>query len=198
MSLRSYNYKGTLLSYAADFMYDNMVHRSMLTQRYHCTANNAFDHNIVAGGNNDVWKTESVSGMSTSKGGGGQTYAGANGKNTASCGRTSIRYGPSIGSDGQYTMDRDISNSSRRQGRSVRENVTHTRPMCTIDDEEFDIPPLFDNTLYDSSKIPDLDIDEMGGEVVVGKVYSSKIFFQVALVVYAIKSMFNLANHDEE
>ncbi|CAA7051950.1 unnamed protein product [Microthlaspi erraticum] len=98
--------------------------------------------------------------------------------------------GPRNQSFGQKSMDR---NGGPKPWSSdfVRENVYKGRSLTDIDDEEFDIPPMYDDLLYDTTDIPDLDIDEIGGEVAVGKVFSSKKDCQVALAIYAIKNMFN-------
>ncbi|CAA7044695.1 unnamed protein product [Microthlaspi erraticum] len=65
-----------------------------------------------------------------------------------------------------------------------------TVPLGEIDDEEFDIPPLFDDTTYDNDDIPDLDIDEAACRIEVGRLFSSKEECQIALAIYAIKGMF--------
>ncbi|XP_013743354.1 uncharacterized protein LOC106446199 isoform X2 [Brassica napus] len=62
------------------------------------------------------------------------------------------------------------------------------RKLCDVDDEEFDIPPLYDDTEYEAAEIPGLDIEEADGVVHVGKVYGSKVDCQIALAIYAIKN----------
>lgn len=55
-----------------------------------------------------------------------------------------------------------------------------TRKLADIDDEEFDIPPMFDDTKYDVSEIPDMDVDEHDGQIAVGKVFGSKEDCQIS------------------
>lgn len=64
------------------------------------------------------------------------------------------------------------------------------RELRDVDDEEFDIPPMFDDTEYERDPIPDLDRDD-GDEVYKGKVYASKEDCQIGLAIYAIKNMFH-------
>ncbi|KFK22158.1 hypothetical protein AALP_AAs43032U000300 [Arabis alpina] len=68
---------------------------------------------------------------------------------------------------------------------------TTVRNLSEIDDEEFDIPPLFDDTLYESIQIPDLDVDADGEEIYVGKVFANKKGCQIALAIHAIKGQFH-------
>lgn len=63
-----------------------------------------------------------------------------------------------------------------------------TRPLSEISDEEFDVPPLFDDTLFEAEDVPDLDIDD--DEPFVGKLYASKEDCQIGLAIYAIKEQF--------
>ena len=65
-----------------------------------------------------------------------------------------------------------------------------TRKLADIDDEEFDIPPMFDDTEYNAAEIPDMDVDVKDGQIVVGKVFGSKQNCQIALAIYAIKKQF--------
>ena len=65
-----------------------------------------------------------------------------------------------------------------------------TRKLSDIDDEEFDIPPMFDDTEYDAAEIPDMDVDVNDGQIAVGKVFGSKQDCQIALAIYAIKKQF--------
>lgn len=79
-------------------------------------------------------------------------------------------------------------------GRSTRGYFT-THPcgqmgvdkLADIDDEEFDIPPLFDDTEYEGEEIPDLDRDESDEHVYVGKVFGNKEDYQISLAIYEIK-----------
>ncbi|XP_056862695.1 uncharacterized protein LOC130510422 [Raphanus sativus] len=66
--------------------------------------------------------------------------------------------------------------------RSVKRNLRD------VDDDEFDIPPLYDDTEYEAAEIPGLDIEGADGVVHVGKVYGSKVDCQIALAIYAIKN----------
>lgn len=65
------------------------------------------------------------------------------------------------------------------------------RKLEEIDDEEFDIPPMFDDTNYDAAEILDMDVDEDDGKIYVGKVFGSKEDCQIALAIYAIKHQFH-------
>ncbi|XP_056853962.1 uncharacterized protein LOC130503313, partial [Raphanus sativus] len=65
-----------------------------------------------------------------------------------------------------------------------------TRKLDDVDDDEFDIPPMFDDTEYDVSEIPDMDVGDHYGEIAVGKVFGSKEDCQIALAIYAIKKQF--------
>ncbi|CAA7057501.1 unnamed protein product [Microthlaspi erraticum] len=62
-------------------------------------------------------------------------------------------------------------------------------PLEEVDDEEFDILPLFDDLKYENDDIPDLDIDE--GSIFEGRLFTSKEECQIGLAIYAIKSMFH-------
>lgn len=64
------------------------------------------------------------------------------------------------------------------------------RKLEDVDDEEFDIPPLYDDTVYEAAEIPGLDVEGADGVVHVGKVYGSKVDCQIALAIYAIKGQF--------
>ncbi|XP_056848847.1 uncharacterized protein LOC130498990 [Raphanus sativus] len=64
-----------------------------------------------------------------------------------------------------------------------------TRPLSEISDEEFDVPPLFDDTLYEAEDVPNLDIDD--DEPYVGKLYASKQDCQIGIAIYAIKEQFH-------
>lgn len=69
-----------------------------------------------------------------------------------------------------------------------QEKPIGNRKLEDVDDEEFDIPPLFDDTEYEVDDIPDLDRNDE--EVYEGKVYASKEDCQIGLAIYAIKNMF--------
>lgn len=71
----------------------------------------------------------------------------------------------------------------------VRPVAEKSRLLSEVDDEEFDIPPLYDDTECEWSEIPDLDIDEVDDRVFVGRVYGSKVDCQIALAIYAIKKL---------
>ena len=49
------------------------------------------------------------------------------------------------------------------------------RKLDDVDDEEFDIPPLYDDTVYEAAEIPGLDVEEADGVVHVGKVYGELV-----------------------
>lgn len=65
-----------------------------------------------------------------------------------------------------------------------------TRKLEHVDEEEFDIPPLFDNTTYEVKEISDVNDDTDDGRAYVGKMYGSKENCQIALAIYAIKNQF--------
>ncbi|CAD5324581.1 unnamed protein product [Arabidopsis thaliana] len=60
-----------------------------------------------------------------------------------------------------------------------------------VDDEEFDIPHLFEDIEYEVDNLPDLDIDDDGKGIYQGKVYASKEDCQIGLAIYAIKNQFH-------
>ncbi|KAL0741726.1 hypothetical protein Bca4012_083239 [Brassica carinata] len=76
------------------------------------------------------------------------------------------------------------------QGEAINRSSVPKRRLEEIDDEEFDIPPLFDDTEFDAAEIPDMDVDECDSRIEVGKVFGSKEDCQIALVIYAIKQQF--------
>ncbi|CAE5960259.1 unnamed protein product [Arabidopsis arenosa] len=73
---------------------------------------------------------------------------------------------------------------SQRKGKPVRK-------LEEVDDEEFDIPPLFEDIEYEVDNIPDLDIDDDGKGLYKGKVYASREDAQIGMAIYAIKNMFH-------
>ena len=60
------------------------------------------------------------------------------------------------------------------RGRESGGQDPSNRKLEDVDDEEFDIPPLYDDTVYEAAEIPWLDVEEASGVVHVGKVYGSK------------------------
>ncbi|KAL0875885.1 hypothetical protein Bca101_025590 [Brassica carinata] len=62
------------------------------------------------------------------------------------------------------------------------------RKLDEVDDEEFDIPPLFDDTSYAAPEIPDMDLEEGDGRIYVGKVFANKVDGQISLAIYAIRN----------
>ncbi|KAL0847258.1 hypothetical protein Bca101_020504 [Brassica carinata] len=80
-------------------------------------------------------------------------------------------------------VDKDIPSVDRRPR-------GETRKLDEIDDEEFDIPPLFDDTSYAAAEIPDMDLDEGDGRIYVGKVFGNKQDCQISLAIYAIRNQF--------
>lgn len=78
--------------------------------------------------------------------------------------------------------------------RPEREGVSGPKPCSRkledIDDEEFDIAPMFDDTEYEAAEIPDMDVHESDGKIEVGKVFGCKDDCQIALAIYAIKNQF--------
>ncbi|CAA7044422.1 unnamed protein product [Microthlaspi erraticum] len=182
---------------------------------YRCSTNDAFDHTVIQGGDGVGWKTEGCSGSSTSSGSSGPGHAAGGGGFPGEHGQHNMDPDINRRTPNNRTVDgeHDIPSShaatpSSRPTHTPTSASKHNEPnawmgvhgqrantcpqsLGSIDDEEFDIPPLFDDTLYESADIPNLDIDEMGGDVAVGKVYSSKKDCQVALAIHAIKNMFN-------
>ncbi|CAL9216347.1 unnamed protein product [Arabidopsis halleri] len=69
-----------------------------------------------------------------------------------------------------------------------REN--EARKLDEVDDEEFDIPPLFDDCEYERDEIPDLDIEDDEKGIFKGRVYASKQDCQISLAIHAIKEQF--------
>ncbi|XP_024015956.1 uncharacterized protein LOC112089207 [Eutrema salsugineum] len=55
---------------------------------------------------------------------------------------------------------------------------------------KFDIPPLFDDTKYESVDMPDLDLSGDDDRLYVGKIYASKEECRIGLALYAIKHIF--------
>jgi len=70
-------------------------------------------------------------------------------------------------------------------GRRNRE----TKKLDDID-EEFYIPPLFDDTEYERDEIPDLDIEDDKKGIYKERVYASKQDCQRSLAIHAIKEQF--------
>ncbi|KAJ4895091.1 Uncharacterized protein Rs2_21885 [Raphanus sativus] len=52
--------------------------------------------------------------------------------------------------------------------------VRETRPLSEISDEEFDVPPIFDDLAYEAEDVPDLFFDAKDEELFVGKLYATK------------------------
>lgn len=66
-----------------------------------------------------------------------------------------------------------------------------TRALSEISDEEFDIPPLFDDISYEAEDVLDLNWDDTDGKPTVGKLYTTKHDCQIGLAIYAIKNRFH-------
>ncbi|CAA7015097.1 unnamed protein product [Microthlaspi erraticum] len=183
---------------------------------YRSSTNDAFDHTVIQGGDGGVWKTEGRGVAATSPASSGLGQAGVQSDNPYTYGQHSMDSNQNRGQPQQHTAGAsygrraaDADTPSRRPTNTSNngndpqptawtddngqtKNTSYCpRSLGSIDDEEFDIPPLFDDTLYESTDIHNLDIDKMGGDVAVGKVYSSKKDCQVALAIHAIKNMFN-------
>lgn len=71
-----------------------------------------------------------------------------------------------------------------------RATPVQSRNLGEVDDEEFDIPPLFDDTSYAAAEIPDMDLEDGDGRIYVGKVFGSKEDCQISLAIYAIRNQF--------
>ena len=70
------------------------------------------------------------------------------------------------------------------------ELLSDNRDLRDVDDEEFEIPTLYDDIEYEREPIPDLERDD-GEKVYVGKLYASKEDCQIRLAIYAIRYMFH-------
>ncbi|CAN6900396.1 unnamed protein product [Brassica oleracea] len=68
--------------------------------------------------------------------------------------------------------------------------LRETRPLSKISDEEFDVPPLFDDLSYKAEDVPDLHWEDSSEEPFVGKLYATKPDCQIGLAIYAIKELF--------
>ena len=68
--------------------------------------------------------------------------------------------------------------------------LSDNRDLRDVDDEEFEIPALYDDIEYEREPIPDLERDD-GEQVYVGKLYASKEDYQIRLAIYAIRNMFH-------
>ena len=68
--------------------------------------------------------------------------------------------------------------------------LSDNRDLRDVDDEEFEIPTLYDDIEYEREPIPDLERDD-GEKVYVGKLYASKEDCQIRLAIYAIRYMFH-------
>ncbi|CAN6995708.1 unnamed protein product, partial [Brassica rapa subsp. trilocularis] len=68
--------------------------------------------------------------------------------------------------------------------------LRETRLLSEISDEEFDVPPLFDDLSYETEDVPDLNWEDSGEEPFVGKLYATKQDCQIGLAIYAIKEQF--------
>ncbi|CAN6894409.1 unnamed protein product [Brassica oleracea var. botrytis] len=68
--------------------------------------------------------------------------------------------------------------------------LRETRALSEISDEEFDVPPLFDDLSYEAEDVPDLHWEDSSEEPFVGKLYATKQDCQIGLAIYAIKEQF--------
>ena len=89
--------------------------------------------------------------------------------------------------DGKTSLGGHEAGGHETRGRETGGRGTSKRNLGDVDDEKFDIPPLYDDTEYEAAEIPRLDVEEADGVVHVGKVYGSKVDFQISLAIYAIK-----------
>ncbi|CAA7035627.1 unnamed protein product [Microthlaspi erraticum] len=95
-----------------------------------------------------------------------------------------------------YVLSGDVLPDIKTEG-VPRRRVAETpltddcRPLEQIDDEEFDIPPMFNDTKYVTDDIPDLDIEVSGECIYVGRLFNSKVECQITLAIHAIKEMFH-------
>ncbi|RID46231.1 hypothetical protein BRARA_I02911, partial [Brassica rapa] len=152
---------------------------------YFCDTNSCFDHWVEVGGGSvgdNKAKVENFGGVGSddvgSGGGVGSGGAGSGG----GVGSGGAGSGGGVGSGGAGSGVNVAEQGSRSRG--------PPRRLEDVDDEEFDIPPLFDDTEYDAAEIPDMDVDEGDGNIEVGKVFGSKSDCQIALAIYAIKKQF--------
>ncbi|KAL0710612.1 hypothetical protein Bca4012_017590 [Brassica carinata] len=137
---------------------------------YSCYGNNAFDHMVDPVGSTEGARTESkVEDPMDDFSWMGKTSLSGRGY----CGRDK----GGLDNRGQCSG-----------GNETRGRETERRDLRDVDDEEFDIPPLYDDTEYEAAEIPGLDVEEADGVVHVGKVYGSKVDCQISLAIYAIRN----------
>ncbi|XP_010474008.1 PREDICTED: uncharacterized protein LOC104753452 [Camelina sativa] len=89
--------------------------------------------------------------------------------------------------DGEHVASATWSNGCGQRNGSAMDS----RKLEDIDDEEFDIPPLYDDTEFEREEIPDLDFEDDGKELCKGKLFANKEDCQIALAIYAIKNKFH-------
>ena len=143
----------------------------------HCTTGNAFDHTVLLSGEETTdWKKD-------------LNFHGVHQRERPH-GQSSSKSTSTPHSDGStrtpYSMYTD-----RPQQSTPIPPVRETRPLSEISDEEFDVPPLFDDISYEADDVPDLNFDDPDEEPTVGKLYASKQDCQIALAIYAIKERFH-------
>ncbi|KAL0699145.1 hypothetical protein Bca4012_055267 [Brassica carinata] len=141
----------------------------------HCTTGDAFDHTVLVSGELPPYTKPEIGSSSTYVHPQGDTPV-----HTRSC--------PPASRPSAYTSTFSPG-VVHEQSHPTTPPARETRPLSEISDEEFDIPPLFDDTLYEAEDVPDLDIDD--DEPWVGKLYASKQDCQIGLAIYAIKEQFH-------
>ncbi|KAL0713037.1 hypothetical protein Bca4012_020015 [Brassica carinata] len=142
----------------------------------HCTTGDAFDHTVLVSGELPPYCKPEIGASSTHV-------------HPKSCPPVQTRSCPPGCRPSTSTCSARTSYSDNHQPHPSTPPAHETRPLSDISDEEFDIPPLFDDTLFESEDVPDLEIDD--DEPCVGKLYASKQDYQIGLAIYAIKEQFH-------
>lgn len=107
--------------------------------------------------------------------------------------------GAGVGSSG--VAHEGSTNNERQEGVDGHVNgapTARTRKLEDVADEEFDIPPLFNDTTYEASEIPDMDVAGDDGQIYVGKVYGNKEDCQISLSIYAIKKQLGSSKRQQK
>lgn len=130
-------------------------------QIIHCTTGNVFDHTVRLSGEDPTdWKKDlNFHGVHQRERTRGQT---------SSLSTATPRYVSNTRTPNSMYNARSTQTAPPPSTPPVRE----TRPLSEISDEEFDVPPLFDDISYEADDVPDLNFDEPDAEPSVGKLYA--------------------------
>ena len=139
---------------------EGLVKMEEARRPYSCYTNNAFDHMVDLGGSSEWGRADNKDEEPMD--------------DFAWMGKTSLGRNETVGQE--------------TRGRETGGHGSSKRNLVDVDDEEFDIPPLYDDTEYEAAEIPELDVEEADGVVHFGKVYGSKVDCQISLAIYAIKN----------